>query len=116
MSVDKFKAYIVMLILDGKTEEALERLAKEYHTVVPNLEVGLPKGHKANSYGCYTPKNQTIYVQNSDIFSNPFVIIHEFYHHLRTKGVDRQHKGTESGADKFALDYLSEFKKACNQV
>jgi len=41
---------------------------------------------------------------------NPFVILHEFYHHLRSKSVDGTHKGTERGADKFALDFITEYQ------
>jgi Zn-dependent peptidase ImmA (M78 family) len=105
-----FKAWIVGLILGGKPEKALEFLAETYGVHVPSLKVGLPKGHKIKAFGCYTAKNQTIFVLNSDVLANPFVIIHEFYHHLRSKGVDRQHRGTERGADEFAMDFLREYE------
>jgi len=111
MEQDNFKFYVVWLIINGKPEEALELLAKNYRVNVPDLKVGLPKRHKIKAYGCYTNKNQTIAVQNSDILVNPFVIIHEFYHHLRSKGADRMHKGTEGNADKFALDFLQEYQR-----
>jgi hypothetical protein len=107
-----FKVAIVHLILSKKTEQALELLAKEYRVEVPKLEVGLPKGHSRNSYGTYNARNKTISVLDSDIFGNPFVILHEFYHHLRTKNVDKQHKGTEKNADKFALDYINAYEAA----
>jgi hypothetical protein len=107
-----FKAQIVLLILNGKTEEAIEQLSKEYGVSVPALRVGLPKGHKTTAYGCYAAQTQTITVLNSDIFVNPFVIIHEFYHHIRSKGVDRMHRGTEGNADKFALDFIAQYKLA----
>ncbi len=113
MPSENFKAYIVSLILvEGKTEDALELLAKEYQVSVPTLKVGLPKKHKTTAYGCYSANNQTISVLNSDIYVNPFVIIHEFYHHLRSKAVDRMHKGTEGNADKFALDFIKEYQLA----
>jgi hypothetical protein len=69
MPSENFKAYIVSLIhVEGKTEEALEQLAKEYHVSVPTLKVGLPKRHKTSAFGCYSvPNNQTISVLNSDI-------------------------------------------------
>ncbi len=111
MEQNNFKSYVVWLIINGKPEEALELLAKNYRVNVPDLKVGLPKKHKIKAYGCYTNKNQTIAVQNSDILVNPFVIIHEFYHHLRSKGADRMHKGTEGNADKFALDFLQEYQR-----
>ncbi len=112
MAQDNFKPIVVWLILNGKTEEALELLSKNYKVKVPELKVGLPKGHKVTAFGCYTNKNQTISVQNSDILVNPFVIIHEFYHHLRSKGADRMHRGTEKNADKFAIDFIEAYKKA----
>ena len=96
----------------GNPEEALELLSENYHVKVPALKVGLPKKHKRKAYGCYTAKTQTITVLNSDVFLNPFVILHEFYHHLRSKSVDHMHRGTEGNADKFALDYLLAYQLA----
>ncbi|MGA2386811.1 MAG: hypothetical protein ABSG33_09790 [Candidatus Bathyarchaeia archaeon] len=112
MAEDNFKPVVVWLILNGKTEEALGLLAKNYGVNVPSLKVGLPKGHKIKAFGCYTAKNQTISVLNSDILANPFVVIHEFYHHLRSRGVDKMHRGTEGNADKFALGFLQEYQAA----
>jgi hypothetical protein len=40
------------------------------------------------------------------------VILHEFYHHLRSKSADKQHKGTERNADKFSDEFLSEYQAA----
>ena len=110
MSQEYFKAAIVSLILNGKTEEALTLLSKNYKVNTPKLKVGLPKGHKVKACGCYSSQKETISVLNSDVIVNPFVIIHEFYHHLRSKSVDRMHKGTEKGADKFALDFIAEYQ------
>jgi Zn-dependent peptidase ImmA (M78 family) len=112
MTQDNFKPIAVWLILNGKTEEALELLAKNYKVNVPVLKVGLPKGHKIKAFGCYTAKTQTIAVLNSDVLINPFVILHEFYHHIRSKGVDKMHRGTEKNADKFAVEFLLEYQKA----
>jgi hypothetical protein len=111
MEQDNFKPLVVWLILNGKTEQALELLSKNYKVKIPVLKVGLPKGHKIKAFGCYTNKNETISVQNSDILVNPFVIIHEFYHHLRSKGADKMHKGTEKNADRFAIDFIEAYKK-----
>jgi Zn-dependent peptidase ImmA (M78 family) len=110
-----FKAQIVWLILNGKTENALELLAQEYQVSVPSLNVGLPKGRKATAYGCYNSQKQAISVLNSDMLMNPFVVLHEFYHHVRSKGVDRMHRGTEGNADKFALDYIMQYKLAASK-
>ena len=108
---DKTKAQIVWLILSGETEKALELLAKDYSVSVPNLEVGLPKKHKKRAAGCYTARSKTISVLNSDMFKNPFIILHEFYHHLRTS-VDEKQKGTEKYADEFAKDYINAYRQA----
>jgi hypothetical protein len=108
---DNFKPLIVWLILSGKAEKALELLAKNYKTSSPRLKVGLPKGRRATAFGCYTPKDATISVLNSDVLGNPFVILHEFYHHLRTS-VDKKHKGTEKNADKFAIDFIKAYEAA----
>ncbi len=110
MTQDNFKPIVVWLVLNGKPEEALELLAKNYKVKVPALKVGLPKKHKTTAFGCYTSKNQTISVLNSDVLLNPFVILHEFYHHLRSNSIDRMHKGTEGGADRFALDFIAEYQ------
>ena len=107
-----FKPAIVYLILNKQTEQALELLSKNYGVEVPKLKVGLPKGHTRNAYGTYAAKNQTICVLDSEVFGNPFVILHEFYHHLRSKSVDKQHKGTEKNADKFAVEFIREYQAA----
>ena len=106
------KPLIVSLILNRQDEEALSLLGKEYNVNIPRLKVGLPKGHKKKALGVYQSKNETISVLNSDTLGNPFVILHEFYHHLRSKAVDKQHRGTERNADKFAIDFLTEYQAA----
>jgi hypothetical protein len=111
--MDDFKSAVVLLILNNRTEEALVLLAKQYNVNTPNLKVGLPKGHKTSAYGCYTAKNETISVLNSEMLSNPLVILHEFYHHLRSRNVDKIHRGTEKNANKFALNIITEFNNVC---
>ena len=109
---DNLKPVVVHLILNNQTEQALEILAKHYRIETPKLKVGLPKRHLRNAYGTYNVNKRTINVLNSDIFGNPFVILHEFYHHLRSQNVNKQHRGTEKNADKFAIDYLRAYEKA----
>ena len=104
------------MILNKQTEEALDMLAQNYRVATPKLKVGLPKGHIRNAYGTYSPKNQTISVLNSEVFGNPFVILHEFYHHLRCKSVDKLHRGTEKNADKFALEFLREYEATARAI
>jgi len=109
-----FKAVIVELILEEKREEALKLLANEYGVKVPRLKVGLPKGRK-KALGCYDSKSCTISVLDSDTLKEPFVILHEFYHHLRTS-VDAQHRGTEKYANRFAQEFLREYVCSAKRV
>jgi len=111
----RFKVTIVWLILDGKVERALKMLAEHYGTSVPTLKVGLPKGRKRTAAGCYNARTRTIQVLDSDALKNPFVILHEFYHHLRTT-VNAKHLGTEKYANQFAKEYIQAFKTATAAV
>jgi hypothetical protein len=110
MSLDliKFKASVVQLVLNGKPEDALDKLSSYYHISVPKLKVGLPKGHRKNVLGCYTAKDRTISVLNSDMLKEPLVILHEFYHHLRIRG-DMINRGTERNATEFAKNFIESF-------
>jgi hypothetical protein len=105
----RFKALVVWLILDGKAERALELLAGHYGVDVPRLRVGLPKGRKKKVFGCYVARSGTICVLNSDMLKEPFVVLHEFYHHLRT-AVDMKHRGSERYADGFAREFIEAYK------
>jgi hypothetical protein len=111
-----FKSTVVWLILNKRTEEALELLSGNYKISVPKLKIGLPKGHHKTAYGCYTNKSETISLLDNSLLDNPFVVLHEFYHHLRSRSVDKQHKGTEKNADKFAVDFIQEYEAAVKDV
>jgi hypothetical protein len=110
----KARALTVVLIVDGNADTALRMLADDYGVAKPRLKVGLPKGRRRNSLGCYNAKNKTIYVLNSDIMKQPFIILHEFYHHLRTN-VDLKHRGTEKYADRFAKDFIQAYGLMFNE-
>ncbi len=105
----EFEVLIVWLILNGKVEKALELLAEHYSVDVPKIKVGLPKGRKKRALGCYNAKKGAIFVLNSDTLKEPFIILHEFYHHLRT-ALDTKHRGTEKYADEFAKDFIQAYK------
>jgi hypothetical protein len=107
---NKFKAFIVWLILNGKTEKALKLLAEHYNVNAPKIKIGLPKGRKKNTLGCYVAKMETIFVYHNDVLKEPYIILHEFYHHLRT-GVDKSHKGTEKHASKFAKEFIEAYRE-----
>lgn len=103
---------VVHLILSKNPEGALEALSQSYNVITPGLKVGMPKGHRKN-VGCYVAKERTIYVSNMNQLNNPYVILHEFYHHLRTHNI--KHRGTEKYAERFAKDYVETYKKASAQ-
>lgn len=106
---NQFKARIVELILLKRVDEAREELSRHYNVVTPNLKVGMPKRHRGK-IGCYAAKTKTIHVINHEKLEDPFVILHEFYHHLRTQ--DGKHKGTEKNANRFAVEFIEAFKKS----
>jgi hypothetical protein len=110
---DLIKAEIVHMILNGKTEEALRSLSKFYKTKTPEIVVGTIKGKRRSVYAVYVQKESRIYAINSDIFCNPFVVLHEFYHHLRTRrGV---HRGSEKRANMYAKGFIDAYKKAARR-
>jgi len=104
-----FEATVVGLIIDGKTEKALKILAERYEIDTPHLKVGLPKGYKRKTLACYSSQTKTISVLNSETLKDPTIILHEFYHHLRTD-VRQRHRGTEKHADEFAKKFIQAYK------
>jgi hypothetical protein len=78
------KAKVVYMILSGKTEEALQNLSNFYNITPPEIVVGTIKGKRRTVYAVYVQKESKIYAINSDVFYNPFVVLHEFYHHIRS--------------------------------
>ena len=102
-----FKVKIVHMILNKKTDDALKALSDFYRVDAPRLKVGLPKKYSKN-VGCYVSKTKTIHVSSGEKLEDPFVILHEFYHHLRMQ--DGKHRGTEKYANKFAMDFIEAFK------
>ena len=111
---DIFKAYIVQLIIDKKTEQALESLSRFYEIKPPDIVVGTIKGKRRTVYAVYVQRECKIYCINSEIFYNPFIIMHEFYHHLRTTaGV---HKGSEKHANMYARGFIDSYKTIITNV
>lgn len=106
---DLTKAKIVALILDKKTEQALEQLSKLYHVDTPTITVGTIKKKRRTVYAVYVVREKKIYASNSEIFYNPFVILHEYYHHIRSN-LDT-HKGSEKHANMYAQSFIDSFMK-----
>ena len=100
---DLTKAKIVALILDKKTEQALDYLSKMYKVDTPQIVVGTIKKKRRTVYAVYVVQEKKIYALNSEIFYNPFVILHEYYHHIRSK------LGTHRGSEKHANMYAQQF-------
>ena len=111
---DLTKARIVYMILNKRTEEALEYLSNLYNIITPEIVVGTVKGKRKTVYAVYVQKESKIYAMNSDIFYNPFVVLHEFYHHIRTKaGV---HRGSEKNADMYAKSFIDSYNRVIKQM
>ena len=111
---DLTKAKIVSMILNKKTEEALQNLSKFYNITPPEIVVGTIKGKRRSVYAVYAQKESKIYAINSDIFYNPFVVLHEFYHHIRTKG--GVHRGSEKNANLYAKTFIDAYNKIIKQI
>ena len=103
------KAKIVQDILDGKTESALEKLSEFYHVETPKIAVGTIKKKRRTVFAVYVVPEKKIYALNSDIFCNPFVIIHEYYHHIRSKL--GRHRGSERHANMYAQGFIDSYNK-----
>jgi hypothetical protein len=103
------KANIVHMILNKKTEQALQKLSEFYHISPPGIVVGTIKGKRRTVYAVYVQKEKRIYAMNSEAFYNPFVVLHEFYHHLRTRG--EIHRGSEKNANTYAKNFIDSYSR-----
>jgi len=104
------KVAVVALILDSKTEEAIRLLSKWHRVMEPRLGVGVVEGKTKGVAAVYSVRRKEILAARREFLYDPFVIIHEFYHHLRS--VSGKHRGTEKQADKFALSYIDSYRRA----
>jgi hypothetical protein len=110
---DLTKAKVVYMILNRKTEEALQKLSSFYNIAAPEIVVGTVKGKRRTVYAVYVQRERRIYATNSDIFYNPFIVLHEFYHHVRTKG--GVHRGSEKQANMYAKSFIDSYNKLMEQ-
>ena len=92
-----------LIAVAKRPEEALDLLCEYYGVERPRLRMGLPSGEK-RALGCYVHRDKTIYISSQEYLYDPYVLIHEFYHHLRHVG--GKHRGTEKHARDFALGFL----------
>jgi hypothetical protein len=108
-SEDEMKASVVAMILDSRPEEALDLLSKWYRIERPRLGVGVVEGRTKRVAAVYSPRRKEILAARREYLYNPFVMIHEFYHHLRSRS--GRHRGTEKEADRFAVEFIRAYQK-----
>jgi len=109
---DRMKAAVVALILDSKTEEAISLLSHWYKVSEPKLGVGVFEGRSKGVAAVYSQNTKKILAAKREYLYDPFVMIHEFYHHLRS--TSGKHRGTEKQADRFALDFIASYNKVAS--
>jgi hypothetical protein len=98
-----WKKTVIQLIREGKAEDALTLLGERYGVTPPKLRIGTVKGRRKVA-GCYVPKEKTIYLSHADVILEPYVVLHEFYHHLRS--MEGKFSGSEKHADAFAREFV----------
>jgi hypothetical protein len=111
---ERFKVVIVATILDSKTEEAIHMLCDHYRVAEPKISVGVTEGRTKGVRAVYSQHKKEILAAKREYFYDPFVMIHEFYHHLRS--VSGKHRGTEKQADKFAIDFIQAYNREADKV
>jgi hypothetical protein len=110
LTEQEMKAAVVALILDSKPEEAIATLSKWYRVSEPRLGVGVFEGRTKGVAAVYSQNTRKILAARREYLYDPFVIVHEFYHHLRS--TSGKHRGTEKQADRFALDFIASYRRA----
>lgn len=104
MTRDRYwKVKVVRLIREGRPEDAMVHLAEKYEVRPPKLRIGTVKGRR-RAVGCYVAKEETIYLSNAEMMSEPYVVLHEFYHHLRS--MEGKFSGSEKHAERFAREFV----------
>jgi hypothetical protein len=106
---ERMKAAAVALILDSKPEEAIRLLSRWYKVSEPKLGVGVFEGRTKGVAAVYSQNTKKILAARREYLYDPFVMIHEFYHHLRS--TSGKHRGTEKQADKFALEFVASYRR-----
>ncbi len=110
----ELRAKVVRLILDARPEDGLRLLSEYYGITEPELRVGTVKRHR-RVLACYVQKEKRIYLSKSEFLVNPFVILHEFYHHLRASQIG-EGRQVEKRADLFASNFIRDFKRAADSL
>ncbi len=109
----KFRALVVHLILSKDTEKAIELLSRKFGVRPPRLSIGIMKGKK-RALAVYSVEANAISFADQDQFFDPFVVLHEMYHCIRSRS--GSHRGTEKNADRFAIEYIQEYNRAARAI
>ncbi len=109
MDEERMKAMVVALILDSKPEDAMALLSRWYRVSRPRMGIGVVEGKTKGVAAVYLQSRKEILAARREYMYDPFVLIHEFYHHLRS--VSGRHRGTEKQADRFALDFIATYER-----
>lgn len=89
-------------------------LSRHYHVATPRVSVGVYEGRTKRVAAVYSVARREILAAKREYLYDPFVVIHEFYHHLRS--VSGRHRGTEKQADKFASEFLAAYQRAARRL
>ena len=108
-SEEEMKASVVAMILDSRPEDALDLLSRWYRIERPRLGVGVVEGRTKGVAAVYSLRRKEILAARREYLYNPFVMIHEFYHHLRSRS--GRHRGTEKEADRFAVEFIRAYQR-----
>ena len=108
-SEEEMKASVVAMILDSRPEDALNLLSQWYRIERPKLGVGVVEGRTKGVAAVYSLRRKEILAARREYLYNPFVMIHEFYHHLRSRS--GRHRGTEKDADRFAVEFIRAYQR-----
>jgi hypothetical protein len=111
---EQMKVTVVALILDSRPEEAISLLSKWYRVSEPKLGVGVFEGKTKGVAAVYSQNTRKILAAKREFLYDPFVMIHEFYHHLRSRS--GRHKGTEKQADRFALSFIASYQELASRA
>ena len=109
----QFRITVVHAILSKDTEKAVDLVCKKYGVRAPKLKIGIPKGQK-KALGVYTLQSNSIGFRDQEQFFNPFVVLHELYHCIRS--ISGSHRGTEKNADRFAITYIEEYNRFARRL
>ena len=89
-------------------------LAEHYRVNVPKLGIGVFEGRTKGVAAVYSVQRREILAAKREYMYNPFVMIHEFYHHLRS--ASGQHRGTERQADEFAMQFIHAYEEVASRI